>query len=550
MRQTQPMRALFSLYEKKAEFLTLAVEFMKRGGSVLATDDTLRAIKDLSSFQALDMSIRQTQLHSIARVTACTGAGHGALTTLSPYLHGAIQRRGKRVHVKKRRVATVDLVCVTLAPDDVEGVALIFSARKGWKILVTAPHQCASVLEAIDAGTVDEPYLLDLYAEADAVLVSHIAQAPRGAQAPLIAIGRHTGSLRYGENPRQWPATRYASIRSPHEHFDPLSRANFTQIAGEPTSYTNETDFRLVEVLRTIDAAYRKNFGSDEKRFIAVIGKHGNPCGAAVRLMGSDVTASKHAVLKAAVEGDPASAFGGCVVTNFEIGNEEAEILRMHEWREAKLWPRGRPYDLVIAPSFREMTRLERPKQKAKLFENPHLRTAGEFLPVRTSVRQVLDQYLVQQTSDYIADLSDDRWRVHGNADLIDQFRRSCVLAWALAATTDSNAIAIVADERLLGSGVKAVSRVRAVSQALDATPGWPQPRFHRGTVAASDSFFPFRDGTERLFEAGVSIIMATYGSVRDQEVAETVKDIYGNVRDDRALLWIDDKIGRTFSGH
>ncbi|MDP2594255.1 MAG: hypothetical protein Q8P36_02880 [bacterium] len=350
--------------------------------------------------------------------------------------------------------------------------------------------------------------------------------------------------LRYGENPGN-PAT--VCIRLPEEK-DPLSPHRFTRIEGKELGYINFTDLgRAVETIARIAAGYEKNFGIERECFIAVILKHGNACGAAVRSIIRQTSADmrekdKRAVLEAAVWGDPTAAFGGVVITNFELG-AEARVLREEPGKSGNV----RGYDLIIAPRLTDeaVVALRRPRGGCIMLENAALAHLDQRSPWRGEhLVQVRGDYLVERVDPYvpfITALPDKHLRTRGDPRVIDAHRGNLVLAWAIGSTSNSNSIALVRNHALVVNACGQQSRVGACELAVDLL----RRRFRgaeAGLAAYSDGFFPFRDAPNLLQQNGVEVILYPRGSIHDDDIARELEN--------RVALVMLPPHARGFYGH
>jgi phosphoribosylaminoimidazolecarboxamide formyltransferase/IMP cyclohydrolase len=276
--------------------------------------------------------------------------------------------------------------------------------------------------------------------------------------------------LRYGENSHQHAALYRADGMA--------GIAQATQLHGKDMSYNNFVD---------ADAAVRAAY-DHEAPAVAII-KHANPCGIAVGASIADAHAAAHAC-------DPVSAFGGVIAANRVITREAAESI-------ASIFT-----EVVVAPGF-EPGALEvlREKKNIRLLELPPGFTLGDV-----ELRQVSGGWLRQSADRAFA--SADSWQlVSGPAASAAQLA-DLEFAWRACRAVKSNAILLASGGASVGVGMGQVNRVDschlAVSRAGDRA---------RGSVAASDAFFPFADGLQVLLDAGVAAIVQPGGSVRDEEV-------------------------------
>jgi phosphoribosylaminoimidazolecarboxamide formyltransferase/IMP cyclohydrolase len=340
-----------------------------------------------------------------------------------------------------------------------------------------------------------------------------------------IALGEPGLECKYGENGYQTPAALYSSGTD-----DPLALDRFEVIQGTAPSYNNLCDLdRLLQTATHIAAGFDVNLGSVPS--IAVACKHGNPCGAA-----TGKNAEK--VAKQALEGDLRAVFGGLVLLNFEVDEKIAEVLMTHKMSDGA----RRLLDGIIAPAFTEGAAgmLERKGDKCRLMVNPALAKLNRgSLDAARRFRYVRGGFLAQPNYTFVPQLDADHVEREGGGEGLT---RDMILAWAVGSTSNSNTVTLVRERMLIGNGVGQQDRVGgcklAVMRAADAG------HDTRGAIAYSDSFFPFVDGTAELADAGITAILATSGSVRDQEVKDFCRE------KEITLFLYPDSQGRGFFGH
>jgi phosphoribosylaminoimidazolecarboxamide formyltransferase/IMP cyclohydrolase len=279
-----------------------------------------------------------------------------------------------------------------------------------------------------------------------------------------------TMDLRYGENPHQ-KAAMYSDGSG-------LGVANARQLQGKELSYNNIVDFEAAWDLA-------QEF---EEPAVAII-KHTNPCGAA---MGKNLLEA----YKRALECDPVSAFGGVIGVNRAIGGAAAEEM-------VKLF-----LEVIAAPSFDE-------DAQARFGSKKNLRLV-EVDPSHSKwvLKNVSGGMLVQDAD--LRPLAEADLKIVSRRAPTPEERRALLFGWKVCKHVKSNAIVYVRDGQTVGVGAGQMSRVDACKVgAMKAQ----LPL--KGTVAASDAFFPFPDGVEEIAKAGATAIIQPGGSVHDQEVIE-----------------------------
>jgi phosphoribosylaminoimidazolecarboxamide formyltransferase / IMP cyclohydrolase len=345
-------------------------------------------------------------------------------------------------------------------------------------------------------------------------------------QAPIVIqpmrsestiVGKKLVDCEYGENGHQRPAALYSCETS-----DPLAVDKFEVCGGGSLSHNNWADLdRALQTITHIAAARAKN--DVPVKAIAVGVKHGNACGATV----SDNPAD---ALRLMMLGDTRAIFGGVVMTNFGIHTEIVGMLA-GKLLSAVIAP-------VISPEAREM--IYQKSNRCKFVQNLALATLGQdSLDTARRFRYVRGGFLRQPNYLYVPAYLDVE---ACKPEATPQQWQDLLLAWAIGSTSNSNTITLVRDGQLIGNGVGQQDRVGAAELAISRA----QSAGHgvSGSVAYSDSFFPFPDGPQKLIDAGVRAILTSSGSKRDKETVEVCESA-GVV-----LCMIPDPQGRGFYGH
>jgi phosphoribosylaminoimidazolecarboxamide formyltransferase/IMP cyclohydrolase len=308
------------------------------------------------------------------------------------------------------------------------------------------------------------------------------AESATGTSSPTINIhGNLAATLRYGENGHQ------AAALYLREGGRGIAQA--IQLGGKEMSFNNYVD---------ADAALRAAYDFAEPA-IAII-KHANPCGIAVASgePGVDPIASAHVRAHAC---DPLSAFGGVIASNREITLEAAQSIK--------------PIftEVVIAPSFApDALELLQTKKDLRILQLP-----ADFARESSEFKQLSGGILVQDVDAHFAPFED--WTLVSGEPADAATKADLEFAWRACRAVKSNAILLANDGASVGVGMGQVNRVDscqlAVGRAGDRA---------KGSVAASDAFFPFPDGAEILIEAGVRAIVQPGGSMRDQLVIDAAQ--------------------------
>lgn len=527
--------ALLSVYEK-AGIVEFAEGLVALGWRILASGGTAAALTKAG-----------------VPVTDVAGmVGGGAIlghkvVTLSREVHAGLlaDLEKDRDEMQQLGLPYIHLVCVDLYPlqaeianpeatpasviakTDIGGPTMLRSAAKGRRVVVCDPADRPRVLAWLREGRPNnDVFVTALCAKAEYVVADYcLASAGyHGGGEFAGLVGRRVATCKYGENAWQQPAALYATDSS-----DALAVSRCVVVEGTPLSFNNCCDIdRLFQTTTHVVVAIGP-FGH-----VAVAGKHGNPVGVCAYGVVNDEDRTRTVradILRKMVMGDPRAIFGGLVMVTFEIDEEYAEILLTHASTSRRL------LDAIIAPGFTPgaIAMLRRKGDKCRFVVNPALRDVRPSdLDHRLRVRFVRGGFLAQPNYTQVPD-----W---AKLDLAREDYLDIRLAWAIGATSNSNTVTLVKDGMLIGNGVGQQDRVGccelAVKRARDAG------HDPRGAVAYSDSFFPFKDGPEVLIQAGVRAIMATTGSVKDEDVAEVCRK--HAVR----LYRLPDAEARGFFGH
>ena len=427
----------------------------------------------------------------------------GRVKSLHPRIHaGILADQDNPDHlaaIAQLDIAPLDLVVIDLYPFtqtiaagasfedsieqiDIGGPAMLRAAAKNHSsvAVISDPSQYDQLLSAISSGGVTNTERRQLAvtafrttAEYDVAIATWLA-ANDAHQLPDWC-GRSwppKSSLRYGENPHQ-AAALYAGSDS--------GVVNAVQLHGKEMSFNNYTD---------ADAAWRAV--RDHRDPAVAIMKHANPCGIAVCALGVAV-AYQHAH-----ECDPVSAFGAVVAANRKVDLAMAEPL-------SKVFT-----EVVIAPDY-DQAALE------LLMKKPSIRILkAEVTPLAPfELRPISGGVLLQQSDLIDADGdSPAQWKQVSGPQVDEQTMKDLEFAWRSVRSVKSNAILLASMTASVGIGMGQVSRVDAARLAV-ARAGARA----KGSVAASDAFFPFADGLEILIDAGVTAVVQPGGSVRDEEV-------------------------------
>lgn len=435
----------------------------------------------------------------VLTVEALTGSAEmlgGRVKTLHPRIHAAILARGDldAAELSEFGIDRFDLVVCNLYPFretvadptateseiiekiDIGGPAMVRAAAKNHRNVgvVVSPEQYDEVAKAIEGGGLDDRLRRRLAAEAFFHTASHDAAIVRWFGDGEVITLRRVGELRYGENPHQSAAV----FREPGA---PAWWAEATQHQGKEMSFNNYAD---------TEAAWR--LAADLGEGAVVVVKHTNAAGAA---RGDSVSEA----FERAWDGDPMAAFGGVIAINGEFDEGVAGALA------------DRFVEVVVAGSVSEAAlQLMAAKKNVRVLTAPPPGTDD------LDYRRIHGGFLAQER-DHV---ELDGWETASEREPTSTELDSLRFAWVVAAHTKSNAIVIATGDQVLGVGAGDQSRVGAAQRAVVKAGNRA-----RGAVAASDAFFPFRDGLDALADAGVTAIVEPGRSLNDQEVIDAANE-------------------------
>ena len=462
----------------------------------------------------------------VAELTGFPEMLDGRVKTLHPRVHGGLlARRDIPAHMAalaRHAIEPIDLLVVNLYPFeatvakagctledaieniDIGGPAMVRSAAKNWKdvAVLTDASQYAPVLAELRAnGKVSEKTRFALavaafnrisqYDGAISDYLSGIQDDGSRTLFPAQANGRFVKlqDLRYGENPHQ-QAAYYRDL-----YPAPGSLVGAVQLQGKELSYNNIAD---------ADAAWEcvKSFDAPA----CVIVKHANPCGVAV-------AAGPLQAYNKAFQTDPTSAFGGIIAFNRTLDGATAQAV-------AKQF-----VEVLMAPDFSD-------EALALLKAKANLRVLKLVLPAggpsaweqgrnAVDVKRVGSGLLMQTADNRELTLAD--LKVVTTVQPTDAQMQDLLFAWKVAKYVKSNAIVFCADGMTVGVGAGQMSRLD--SARIASIKAHHAGLSLRGSVVASDAFFPFRDALDLLVDAGAVCVIQPGGSMRDDEVVAAANE-------------------------
>jgi len=483
-------RAILSVSDKSG-IIELARALRAKSVEILSTGGTAKHLRDAG-----------IEVTSVASWSGAPEILGGRVKTLTPRVFAAILHdRANADHiadVKKLAIPPIDLVAVNLYPFaqtiarhdvtiaeaieqiDIGGPSMLRAAAKNHRYVLPLPDPSlyAEFILQFEEGEISEDFkrrcamaVFEKTSDYDRTIANYLRQRASVEDSGPPLSGTAVGGcpplpkfqdLRYGENPQQ--AAAFFADGKP-----------FDQIQGKELSYNNLLD---------LDAAIRLANAFGEPA--AAVIKHTNPCGVARR-------ESISGAVQAAIEADPMSAFGGIVGVNREFDDECVRAIE-------SLF-----LEVIVAPSFNSGA-LETLKRKK------NLRVITAAPPSNAMEYRSAAGGILEQSVDRIS--GRDAWKVVTDRQLSTDEMAGLEFAWIVCAHVKSNAIVLTSASQSIGIGAGQMSRVDAAKVAIMKATA-PTA----GAFAASDAFFPFRDGLDLLANAGVRAVIQPGGSVRDAEV-------------------------------
>jgi phosphoribosylaminoimidazolecarboxamide formyltransferase / IMP cyclohydrolase len=498
-------RALISVSDKTG-VVDFARGLSELGIELLSTGGTATAIRE-AGLEVTDVAVFTGQEEILG----------GRVKTLHPRLHAALlAKRDDPEHMatlEREEIDPIDLVCVNLYPFsatvarsdvtedeaveniDIGGPTMIRAAAKNHRhvAVLVKPESYDAVLAEMEAsdGAISEETRHWLANEAWAEIALYDAAISRWFGLRYEAFPQHWVfayekflDLSYGENPHQKAALYVEKGARSHV------LARMAKLHGRSLSFNNVLD---------LDAATKLLAEFAEPA--AVIVKHNNPCGAAI---GTNIADAYEKALAC----DPLSAFGGVIALNRPV--DAALAQRLHE----------NFIEVLIAPAYdKDALDVLMQKEAIRILHNTE---EGEPEPRERDLKRVRGGLLVQ-TPDLIEE-DRESMEVATSAEPSDDGWSDLVFSWKVCKHVRSNAIVIAKGGATLGIGAGQMSRVDSVRIAVDKARearGDEAEALLRGSVVASDAFFPFPDGPQSAMDAGVTAFIQPGGSKRDAEVIE-----------------------------
>ena len=501
--------ALVSVSDK-SDILLFCKNLLKWNFDILSTGGTAKLLKDAG-----------IPVQQVSDYTKFPEILSGRVKTLHPRIHGAILGdKRKKEHAEEmisHNLTPIDLVVVNLYPFaekieqpacsleiaieniDIGGPAMIRAAAKNWEnvSVLTNSTQYASVIEELEQqnGQIGRLMRFSLASEAfshtasyDGMVSNYLSNISLDGKTPEFPDTIHIHlskrhKLRYGENPHQracWYEQNYDGLKNSD---------SVKQLGGKDLSFNN-----LVDIDTANECVQNLEIPS------CVIVKHGNPCGVARGRTPGDA-------YKKALSTDPTSAFGGIVAFNDVIDGRVAKLV-------SSLF-----VEVIIAPDF-EKSAIEvfEEKKNIRIIKTKAAEKSSPFELKYHSTGFLL------QSRDVNTDYDSKNYNIPTLRKPTDEEKKDLFFAWEVSKFIKSNAIVFCKDKMTIGVGAGQMSRVDSVKIARIKAKEVKLET--RGSVVASDAFFPFPDALELIAEAGVTAVIQPGGSVRDQEIIDSANKL------------------------
>ncbi|MDA9084954.1 bifunctional phosphoribosylaminoimidazolecarboxamide formyltransferase/IMP cyclohydrolase [Candidatus Pelagibacter sp.] len=484
--------ALISVSDKK-NLKNLLRVLSKYKVKLISSGGTYKEIKKLN-FKCLEVS----------KYTNSPEILNGRVKTLHPKIHaGILSKRNNKSHQKdlsKNNFEEIDLVIVNFYPFektlektnnhskiveniDVGGPTMVRAAAKNYNdvTVITSSDQYGELIKELNEhkGSTSlefkEKMSLEAFSETayyDAVISNYFNKIKKNNfPKKKVIYGNLIEKLRYGENPHQESAV-----------YSQTKKLNINQIHGKQLSYNNYNDiFSALALSKSLPT----NKGT-------VIVKHTNPCGVSIH----DNLIKSY---KLALSCDPVSAFGGIVSFNFKVNKNLALELN-------KIF-----LEVVIANGFTpESLKILKKKKKLRLVDATRF-TVKDVMKFSASNNSILAQ------SEDLNNFDIANFKIVSNIKPTKSQLKNLIFAFNVCRYVKSNAIVLASDKSTVGIGSGQPSRLDSCQIAIEKMNKFKN--LNEELVAASDAFFPFVDGIEKLVQSGVSAIIQPSGSIRDKEI-------------------------------
>lgn len=486
-------RALISVYEKEG-IVEFAKELQSLNWEIVSTGGSLKMFKD-AGVDVID----------VEEITGFPEILDGRIKTLNPFIHGGIlYKRGEASHektIKDMDIGSIDMVVNNLYPFeemlkknssiedmieniDIGGPSMIRAAAKNYKdvIIVTDPSDYTNVIDMLKEEKLDESFRMKLAKKAfsytayyDSLISGYFNSLDEDKFPERLTLTfEKVDKLRYGENPHQ-KAAFYKEIKE-----EKGSLSNAKQLHGKALSFNNINDSNgALKILK-------------EFKEPTVVGvKHANPSG-----IGSAATIEK--AYEKMYECDKESIFGGIIASNREINEKTAKYI-------------GDIFiEVVLAPSYsKEAIDILTKKKNIRLLQ---IEGVEKNKYDELDLKKTMGGLLVQERDEILL----EEYEIVTKREPTKEELEDLLFAFKGVKHINSNGVVIVKDKATIGLGLGEVNRYWASKKAIERSGDEI-----KGSVLASDGFFPFKDSIEVLGKAGVKAIIQPGGSIRDGQVIE-----------------------------
>jgi len=486
-------RALVSVSDKSLLENLLPFLF-KYKIEIISSGNTYKKIKKLG-FKSIEIS----------NFTGSNEMLGGRVKTLHPKIHAGIlnvrSNRNHKLDLIKNNFKEIDLIIVNFYPFenvikknnnfksiieniDIGGPTLVRAAAKNFDdvLVVTNPKNYINVIEEINKykGSTSLNFRRQMAINAfnevanyDSIIANYFndkfdVKFPN----KKTFTGKLVENLRYGENPHQKAAI-----------YSNENNSNIKQLHGKKLSFNNYND--IFSAL-SISKSFEKNNGT-------VIIKHANPCGVSIEK-------NNLKSFNLALNCDPVSAYGGIVSCNFKIKKELAKKLNQFY------------FEIIIANEFeKDALKILKKKKNVRLIDASNFHNKGD-----SNILFYKKSFLYQDSDDLI--ISKKNLKVVSKKKPSKYEIENLIFAFNICRYVKSNAIVLVKDKSTIGIGSGQPSRLDSCDLAINKAKRF-QFRNLLNSVAASDAFFPFTDGLEKLIQSGISAVIQPRGSIRDKEI-------------------------------
>ena len=484
--------ALISVSDKR-NLKPLLNALKKNKVKIISSGGTFKEIKKLK-FNCIEVS----------KFTNSPTILGGRVKTLHPKIHaGILNKRQNKLHLKDLRVnnfENIDLVVVNFYPFentlkntnnhdkiieniDVGGPTMVRSAAKNYKdvVVITSSEQYAELIYELNKykGSTSLHFRKKLSRIAftetgyyDSIISNYFNKITNtNFPKKKVLHGNLVEILRYGENPHQESGI-----------YSKKSKMDIKQIHGKQLSYNNYNDIFAALI---ISKSLPKNTGT-------VIVKHANPCGVSIKKNHLES-------YKSAFACDPVSAFGGIVSCNFKI----TKLLALEL---SKLF-----LEVIVANNFdTSALKILKKKKNLRLIDATNFKIDGGLKHV-----SINNEILIQ--SEDLKPFTAKNLKIVSKRKPTLKEMKNLIFAFNVCRYVKSNAIVLAANESTIGIGSGQPSRLDSCKIAIDKMKKFMN--INENLVAASDAFFPFVDGIEKLVQSGVQAVIQPSGSIRDKEI-------------------------------